>query len=401
MSRNSHISVGLGDIIAIVASLLVGGGVAAATIVGVVTSSVDGYSGGRDNVAETGAGYVTDSEGIHYIPVEVAIDVETPQEWMCLPHERAKALVACYIPVGDDRVTEDEVDQRVKEAMARANASGVKVERQSVTVEPGDAEESNLVSRLTLFFTAFASVIAGAGLAWTIFTQREHLRALMLGVRRLLRRLSRRSSAHGPKSRHGTNVDRVSDVLKAAQDEAGRLIEPLGRRWQHLSAVGSKAEEVAEDLGLDVKLLAAACWLHDIGYAPQLVETGMHAIDGARHLRRKGWDERIVSMVAHHSCAELEAEERGLSADIAEFERPPGEYEDAVCFCDMTTGPDGANVPAPDRLDEIEVRYGPDHLVTRFIRRARPEILAAVARVEERRMSDAPLPESKTGRQAG
>lgn len=159
----------------------------------------------------------------------------------------------------------------------------------------------------------------------------------------------------------------------------------MKRRWQHLAAVGLKAETLGAELGLDVELLGAAGWLHDIGYAPGLVDTGMHAIDGARHLRRTGWDERIVSMVAHHSCAVLEAEERGLSVDLAEFERPTREYEDAVCFCDMTTGPAGADVCARDRLDEIEVRYGPDHLVTRFIRRARPEILGAVLRVEDKR----------------
>lgn len=158
----------------------------------------------------------------------------------------------------------------------------------------------------------------------------------------------------------------------------------MGRRWQHLSAVGRKAESVGQDVGLDVDLLAASCWLHDIGYAPQLVRTGMHAIDGARHLRRTGWDERIVSMVAHHSCAALEAEERELVEALAEFERPPAEYEDAVCYCDMTTGPAGATVSARERLEEIEARYGPEDLVTRFIRRARPEIFAAVARVEER-----------------
>lgn len=149
-----------------------------------------------------------------------------------------------------------------------------------------------------------------------------------------------------------------------------------------MAAVGRTAERVGRELGLDADLLAAACWLHDIGYASELVDTGMHAIDGARHLRRQGWDERIVSMVAHHSCAVLEAEEREVSAELAEFQRPPAAYEDAVCFCDMTTGPGGATVPARERLDEIEGRYGPDHLVTRFIRRARPEILAAVARVE-------------------
>lgn len=181
----------------------------------------------------------------------------------------------------------------------------------------------------------------------------------------------------------------MSDLLKAARDEARRLVEPLGRRWLHLAAVGSKAEALGPRLGVDVQMLAAACWLHDIGYAPELVDTGMHAIDGARHLRRTGWDERIVSMVAHHSCAVLEAEERGLSADLAEFARPPRDYEDAVCFCDMTTGPDGVTVDAHDRLEEIEIRYGPGDLVTRFIRRARPEILSAVSRVEERRTGGA------------
>ena len=176
----------------------------------------------------------------------------------------------------------------------------------------------------------------------------------------------------------------MSDLVRAARDESCRLIEPLGRRWDHLAAVGRKAECLGSDLGLDTELLAAACWLHDIGYAPTLMNTGMHAIDGALYLRRLGWDERIVSMVAHHSYAGLEAEERNLVAELAEFARPPGEYEDAVCFCDMTTGPDGETVDAQDRLDEIEVRYGPDHLVTRFIRKARPEILGAVARVERR-----------------
>lgn len=126
------------------------------------------------------------------------------------------------------------------------------------------------------------------------------------------------------------SVGQVSERLSAARDEARRLIEPLGRRWHHLSAVGRLTERVGPELGLAVELLAAACWLHDIGYAPELVDTGMHAIDDARHLRRTGWDERIVSMVAHQSCALLEAEERGLSADLDEFARPPREFEDAV-----------------------------------------------------------------------
>ncbi|MET8519768.1 HDIG domain-containing metalloprotein [Nocardioides sp. NPDC004968] len=172
--------------------------------------------------------------------------------------------------------------------------------------------------------------------------------------------------------------------LDAARAEAQRLVEPLGRRWMHLQAVGRCAEGVADALALDRLSFPAAAWLHDIGYAPELIDTGMHAIDGARYLARQGWDPLIVSMVAHHSCALLEAAERDLSDALNDFERPPADYEDAICFCDMTNGPAGDPVAASDRLDEIEVRYGPDHLVTRFIRKARPEILGSVSRVQDR-----------------
>jgi putative nucleotidyltransferase with HDIG domain len=54
--------------------------------------------------------------------------------------------------------------------------------------------------------------------------------------------------------------------------------------------------------------------LHDIGYAPSLVATGFHPVDGARFLRAQGTPEVVVSLVAHHSGAVFEAEQRGLAA---------------------------------------------------------------------------------------
>lgn len=74
--------------------------------------------------------------------------------------------------------------------------------------------------------------------------------------------------------------------------------------------------------------LAAAAVLHEIGYGH--VDTGFHPLDRARF----------------------------LSAD-------------------MTTGPRGQDVAVEDRLDEICARYGPDDLVTRFVTRARPMLVAA------------------------
>jgi hypothetical protein len=91
----------------------------------------------------------------------------------------------------------------------------------------------------------------------------------------------------------------------------------------------------------------------------------------------------LCRLVAHHSCAVIEAEERDL-ADVLrrEFESPPQPLADALTFCDMTTSPDGEPVNVDRRLAEILHRYGSEHLVSRSIRRATPMILRAVGEVE-------------------
>lgn len=67
----------------------------------------------------------------------------------------------------------------------------------------------------------------------------------------------------------------------------------------------------------------------------------------------------------------------------AEFPLPEDQFlVDALVWCDMTTTPDGEPTTAGDRIAEIVHRHGADTLVGRFIRRASPEIIAAVARVE-------------------
>ncbi|MFF3125172.1 metal-dependent phosphohydrolase [Streptomyces sp. NPDC057908] len=122
-----------------------------------------------------------------------------------------------------------------------------------------------------------------------------------------------------------------------------------------------------------------------MGYAPRLAVTGFHPLDGARFLRDiHAADGRLVRLVANHSLALLEAEERGLR-DVLEVEFPLLDDQrlvDALVYCDMTTTPDGEITSVEARLAEITARYGSDSLVGRFIRRASPEILAAVERVE-------------------
>jgi putative nucleotidyltransferase with HDIG domain len=164
------------------------------------------------------------------------------------------------------------------------------------------------------------------------------------------------------------------------------LQEPLPRRWAHSQGVAARARGLAPVLGADAELLEAAAWLHDIGYAPGLTVTGLHALDGARYLRdAQHADAMLCRLVARHSCAVTEAGERGL-ADILrlEFEPTPYALSSVLTYCDMTTSPDGELVRVERRLAEIHDRYGSGHLVSRSIQRATPMILRAVEQVHQR-----------------
>jgi hypothetical protein len=131
-------------------------------------------------------------------------------------------------------------------------------------------------------------------------------------------------------------------------------------------------------------LLAAAGILHDIGYSPKIARSGFHPLDGARHLRELDVTNRLVALVAHHSCAYREAELRGLSAELAEWVDEESPLRDALWWADMTTSPDGVVVSFDERVKEIQERYGPEDLVTFFIRQAEPELRGAVERTEAR-----------------
>jgi predicted hydrolase (HD superfamily) len=164
------------------------------------------------------------------------------------------------------------------------------------------------------------------------------------------------------------------------------LQQSLPRRWAHVQGVAARSRRLAPVLGADADLLEAAAWLHDIGYAPGLVVTGLHALDGARYLRdTQPADAMLWRLVAHHSYAIIDAGERGL-ADVleSEFEPAPDDLSTMLTYCDMTTSPDGEPVPVEQRLAEIHHRYGPGHLVSRSIRRATPMILGAVDQVHHR-----------------
>jgi hypothetical protein len=177
-----------------------------------------------------------------------------------------------------------------------------------------------------------------------------------------------------------------------ARSQAERLLAPLGDRWLHVQVVASKAHRLARVLsGDDGEALVAAAFLHDIGYAPSLNRLGFHAVDGAYYLRANG-QERLARLVAHHSGARFEAEERGLVEELAAFPVEDGPVLDALTFVDMTTGPVGQPMTLEERIGEIQHRYPPEDPVHRAILRARPLLQAAIDRTQERLAGGAAQP---------
>jgi HD domain len=140
------------------------------------------------------------------------------------------------------------------------------------------------------------------------------------------------------------------NLLASWAEQLARVLlqEPLPRRWAHVQGVAARLRLF---FGSDADLLEAAAWLHDVVYALHLGATGVHQLDGARYLRdAKRAGTMLWRLVAYHSCAIIEAGERGLAEVLGlEFESAPQELSSTLTYCDMTTSPDGKPVPVEQR----------------------------------------------------
>lgn len=175
----------------------------------------------------------------------------------------------------------------------------------------------------------------------------------------------------------------IVEVSGAEQLAESLLANALPRRWRHSAGVAAQAERLLDRSGGNYELLVSAAWLHDIGYAAPLVDTGFHPLDGARFLRRLDLDARLINLVAHHSCARIEAKLRGVDRLLCEeFPQDASLPHDELCFCDQTTGPDGDAVDVTERLAEIRARYPVGDVVRQFVDLAEAELVAIVRRVE-------------------
>jgi len=171
----------------------------------------------------------------------------------------------------------------------------------------------------------------------------------------------------------------VADARGIARDLVGS-IEP---RWSHVQAVGRRAEDLVAAQGLDERL-AVAAWLHDIGYGAAINDRGFHPVDGAVYLQGQGAPDEIVALVAWHTGAAWEADERGLRSDLEVLPAPSPPDLDALTLIDLATSPTGEPIVDVDRLAEILTRYEESDPVHRAVTRSQGPLLESSRRAKVR-----------------
>jgi hypothetical protein len=177
----------------------------------------------------------------------------------------------------------------------------------------------------------------------------------------------------------------MASNLRWAAEISAELLSPLGRRWTHVQAVASLAQEISGSLFSSAdaaELFVAAAYLHDVGYAPAIANTGFHPLDGARFVRDSGWPE-AAELVAHHTGARNEALLREVDL-VDEFQFKNSLLYRALTFCDLTTGPEGAPTSVNARVEEICRRYGDGHVVSRASLMGIPEFKAIESEIGNR-----------------
>jgi putative nucleotidyltransferase with HDIG domain len=170
-----------------------------------------------------------------------------------------------------------------------------------------------------------------------------------------------------------------SPLVRSARATAFRLLVANPERLRHSAAVAARAHSLADAVPDDQRdLLVAAAWLHDVGYAEALRDTGFHPVDGARFLRSTRWESGVCDLVAHHSGS------RFVESQLAEFDWAQDAVSDALTIADQTVGPNGRPLSLEDRMQDMLDRHGSDSPNARAHPQRRTYFRAAFERVSSR-----------------
>jgi HD domain len=174
-------------------------------------------------------------------------------------------------------------------------------------------------------------------------------------------------------------------MVAIAADLTQHILDSDPDRLAHSKAAARRAEFLTLTVEPEcAALLVAAAWLHDIGYAPRLRDTGFHPIDGARHLQTIGWPPAICNLVAHHSGARFVASILHLDRQLEAYPFSQDAVSDALTVADQTIGPKGQAMTLDERMSDMLKRHGPDSPNALAHPQREPYIRAAAMRVAAR-----------------
>ena len=154
-------------------------------------------------------------------------------------------------------------------------------------------------------------------------------------------------------------------------DEAFRAT-PV-RTWHSRSvwhrAVSARRHELHWLSADRMETLELATLLHDIGRALDPDDTEPHGFVGARFLDEVGLTD-VAPLVAHHSAAQYEAADRGMShLDVWQAD---SQLLAILTYFDRTTAPTGESVTFEERRADIARRYGAHSAQVRWFDHALP-----------------------------
>jgi hypothetical protein len=174
-------------------------------------------------------------------------------------------------------------------------------------------------------------------------------------------------------------------MVAIAADLTQHILDSDPDRLAHSKAAARRAEFLTLTVEPEcAALLVAAAWLHDIGYAPRLRDTGFHPIDGARHLQTIGWPPAICNLVAHHSGARFVASILHLDRQLEAYPFSQDAVSDALTVADQTIGPKGQAMTLDERMSDMLKRHGPNSPNALAHPQREPYIRAAAMRVAAR-----------------
>ncbi|WP_028776412.1 HD domain-containing protein [Shimazuella kribbensis] len=182
-------------------------------------------------------------------------------------------------------------------------------------------------------------------------------------------------------------------IPQMTREKLATYLDPKLPRFHHILGVVRNMEQLLPKITLPSgwsALLIQASYLHDIGYSPKLNQYNYHQLDGAVYAADQGFPKPIIATLLFHSCAyEGVLYSRPDLKEIYEthlrkLDTEDQMFIDLVSYCDLHTSANGEKTTLRARVDDVAVRYGKEHEVSKIMSANEPifeEIIERVTRM--------------------